>query len=120
MVTDDPYGIAGAVRPWDSLDAQRPAERIHTCDSPDRIKRCLDCQRETCSGTCTGTAKGVRGRAVQVDVDAIRRLNATGHTMGETARILGCSRTTVSYWIKKMDLPQVRDTWSMRGRLGRE
>ena len=31
MVTNDPYGISGAVRPWDSLDAaRRPCRRVPT------------------------------------------------------------------------------------------
>jgi hypothetical protein len=47
MITNDPYGISHAVRPWDSADAKKPQKKESPC------QRCNS--REVCQkvgGTC--------------------------------------------------------------------
>lgn len=52
------------------------------------------------------------GRPGRLDPDEIRRLIATGCSANETARILGAHRSTISYWIKKLEIQAPKDGWS--------
>lgn len=51
MITSDLYGISGAVRAWDSLDAgKKPPKRRGIAQ--EKIDMCLNCTLETCNGNC--------------------------------------------------------------------
>ena len=87
-----------AVRPWSGPDAG-PPRRVHTCDRQAYIDRCLNCERNSCRGTCPPRAGRPRPA---VDHDAIRRLKQSGHTNAEIAGILGCDVTTVRRWLRRL------------------
>ena len=60
MITNDPYGISNAVRPWDSLDAKKPIRRRK--GNQRAINMCLTCPlyKSECSGQCTTQRKKPR------------------------------------------------------------
>lgn len=117
MVTNDPYGIYGAVRPWDSLDAaRRPCRRVPTAKQAE-IDRCLNCTRarEDCDGTCRN---GIPiARAPRVNVADIRRLAANGYNAYEIANMLSCSHRTVrnKAYSAGIKIPPWR--WSIKRRM---
>lgn len=57
MITNDPYGISHAVRPWDSADAKKPVIRRRVKQA--EIDMCLDCDldQDQCFGKCTRRRK---------------------------------------------------------------
>lgn len=54
MTTLDPWGITGAAKPWDSLDAKQPAKKANTRDPQSAVDRCLGCTvpAQKCRGAC--------------------------------------------------------------------
>lgn len=54
MITSDPYGISGAVRVWDSLDAGKGRPGRKRKFDQKEIDMCLNCTEEHCNGNCRG------------------------------------------------------------------
>ena len=84
MITNDPYGIDRACRPWD--------RRCFNCPFPD------DCHPERCRGS-----RG--GRPPKTNIDDIRRLHGQGMNDSEIARVLGVTASTVWFRRQQMCLP---------------
>lgn len=51
MIRKDPYGISGAVRPWESIDTMKLPDKVHTCDKQEQIDKCLTCTLDDCHPT---------------------------------------------------------------------
>lgn len=117
MILSDPYGISGAARPWDSLDAMKKPEKVHTCDKQWQIDKCLSCTLDDCHPTICKNG-GRTQKKPEIDGDMARRLHAQGYQDPEIARMLCVTEHRIFYWRKKNKLPANRGFWSAKRAMG--
>lgn len=87
MITSDPYGISGAVRVWDSLDAgKKPVKKRHVDQKS--IDMCLNCTAEFCNGTCKNhpPKKKVKKQDPCLTCYSAEVCKRNGYICGEKAR----------------------------------
>ncbi len=94
----DPYGINGACKPWNSVDAQQKASHPREGDPLSAIRVCLNCPLPDCRG-CDPRKGPPKPRRKTTPLDGIgEKLFAQGKTDREVAEMLRISRNTVTKW----------------------
>ena len=104
MITKDPYGISGAIRPWDgtslsSTSENRPRKgRKPTPEYFQEVRGCLSCTRppEACN-ECAGPKEQRKFQARREIIQALK----DGKSVAEIAKDRGVTRKTIQYYKKK-------------------
>lgn len=104
LITSEPYGVSGACRPWDSLDAQRRPRRVHTCDPQEQIDKCLACEREDCASYSCPEVGGMNKNKAERIKRELEPLLRAGIKRKDIAQMLGVTTSTVRRWIEKLGL----------------
>lgn len=103
-VMKSPYGIAGAVRPWESTDAKEKPQRIRTTDTPEQRQGCYACTKPECSNCLSGTGQS-GGELRSAKHLWFLALYGAGKTDIEIGEAMGLSKGAVVSRRKKLELP---------------
>ena len=102
MITNDPYGIGHATRPWEPAAASGQRCYIPTYDTPAQIQRCQTCKRPECTNCLAQPT--VRPEAMKNRQAEFLRLYDREMTDSEIAHAMAVTQQTVYYYRRKFGL----------------